>query len=293
MKPCIWMFAGQALKEYLACISGKMDVNTWVEKALVHVGELRDMEPENEYYALLQAHIYLRGRREEEAKWILENGNFGKFVIGRKAEISAYYLFLTALLKKDTASQVRALEELNRLYIKHPYSWQLLCMIINLDPKYRNYSDRMRVLERQFFNGSNQILLYAEAYICLQEKVILLRKLESFEIQILNFAAKYKILTRELALYAADLISQQKKYNKKLVHILERAYEMYEEPRILNALCMQLIKGNKIGTEYFKWYEKAVQQELKIAQLYEYVNQCTACERTISEDCLLVFYAWY
>ena len=32
------MIAGQALKEYLACISGKMDVNTWVEKALVHVG---------------------------------------------------------------------------------------------------------------------------------------------------------------------------------------------------------------------------------------------------------------
>lgn len=273
------MIAGQALKEYLACISGKMDVNTWVEKALVHVGELRDMEPENEYYALLQAHIYLRGRREEEAKWILENGNFGKFVIGRKAEISAYYLFLTALLKKDTASQVRALEELNRLYIKHPYSWQLLCMIINLDPKYRNYSDRMRVLERQFFNGSNQILLYAEAYICLQEKVILLRKLESFEIQILNFAAKYKILTRELALYAADLISQQKKYNKKLVHILERAYEMYEEPRILNALCMQLIKGNKIGTEYFKWYEKAVQQELKIAQLYEYYMMSINAQR--------------
>ncbi|MBQ8559292.1 MAG: hypothetical protein IJ439_04840 [Tyzzerella sp.] len=273
------MIAGQALKEYLACISSKMDVNTWVEKALAHVGQLRDIEPENEYYTLLQAHIYLRGRREEEAKWILENGNFGKFVIGRKAEISAYYLFLTALLKKDTASQVRALEELNRLYIKNPYSWQLLCMIINLDPKYRNYSDRMRVLERQFFNGSNQILLYAEAYTCLQEKVILLRKLESFEIQILNFATKYKIITKELALYAADLISQQKKYNKKLVRILERAYEMYEEPRILNALCMQLIKGNKIGTEYFKWYEKAVEQELKIAQLYEYYMMSINAQR--------------
>lgn len=264
------MIAGQGLKEYLACIAGQMDLNVWVEKAIERVKQLREIDPENEYYMLLQAHIYLRGRREEEARWILESGNFGKFVIGRKAEISAYYLFLTALLKKDAASMTRALDELNRLYIKHPYAWQLLCMIINLEPKYRNYSDRIRVLERQYFNGSNQVLLYAEAYICYQEKVLLLRKLESFEIQILNFATKYKIITRELALYAADLIVQQKKYNKKLVRILERAYALYEEPGILQALCTQLIKGNKIGPQYFRWYEKAVEQELKIAQLYEY-----------------------
>ncbi len=264
------MIAGQGLKQYLAFISGKMSLNTWVEEAIACAKKLCEIDPENEYYKLLQAHIYLRGRREEEAKWILENGNFHKFVIGRKVEISAYYLFLTALLKKDSVSQIRALDELNRVYIKHPYSWQLLCMLINLDPKYRDYSDRIRVLERQFFNGSNQVLLYAEAYLCFQEKVLLLRKLDSFEIQILNFAAKYKIITKELAVYVADLISQQKKYNKRLVSILEHAYEMYEDDRILNALCMQLIKGNKVGREYFKWYEKAVQRELRIAQLYEF-----------------------
>lgn len=264
------MLAGQGLKQYLAFISGKVDVNTWVDEAIACVKKLCEIDPENEYYQLLQAHIYLRGRWEEEAKWILENGNFHKFVIGRKVEITAYYLFLIALLKKDTVSQMRALDEINRLYIRHPYSWSLLCMLINLDPKYRDYSDRIRVLERQFFNGSNQILLYAEAYTCFQEKVLLLRKLDSFEVQILNFACKYKIITKELALYAADLISQQKKYNKKLVYILERAYEMYEDNGILNALCMQLIKGNKASARYFKWYEKAVQQELKIAQLYEF-----------------------
>ena len=264
------MIAGQGLKDYLAFLSGKIDVDLWMEKAVRTTNELLQLDPANEYYSLLQAHIYLRGHREEEAKWILENGNFNKFVIGRKSEVTAYYQFLTALLKKDSVTISKVLEELNRLYIKHPYSWQLLCMIVNLDPKYRNYSDRLRVLERQYFNGSNQVLLYAEAYACFQENVVLLRKLDSFEIQILNFAAKYKIMTKELAVYAAELISQQKKYNKKLVTILECAYAMYDDSRILNALCMQLIKGNKVGPSYFRWYEKAVQQELKIAQLYEY-----------------------
>ena len=274
MKSMKGLIAGQGLKEYLACISGKMELNAWVESAISHVKKLEELSKDDEYfkefYTLLKAHIYLRGRREEEAKWILENGEVGKFSVAKNAEITAYQMFLNAMIKKDSANTNRVLDELNRMYIRLPYSWQILCMIINLEPKYRNYSDRIRVLERQFHSDSQQILLYAEAYICFQEKVPLLRKLDSFEIQILNFATKYRMITKELALHAADLISQQKGYNKKLVEILKRSYAMYQEPRILNALCMQLIKGNKIGPEYFKWYEKAVEQELKIAQLFEY-----------------------
>lgn len=264
------MIAGQGLKEYLSCIAGKMDLNVWTDKALNKIKELRAMDMDNEYYILLQAHVCLRGRRTEEARWLLENYNVGKFVIGRKLELSAYYMFLNAILRKEVSYTNRVVEELNRLYIKYPHSWQILCMLVNLDTKYRNYSDRIKMLEDQFYNGANQILFYAESYICFQEKVILLRKLDGFEIQVLNFATKYKIITKELALYAAELISHQKSYNRKLVQILERAYQMYEDSRILTALCMQLIKGNKVGKEYFRWYEKAVQQELKIAQLYEY-----------------------
>ena len=276
------MVAGQGLKEYLAFISGKTNVNDWVEKAIKRVDQLLELEPDSEYYQLLKAHIYLRGRREEEAKWILENGSYSKFVIGRKPEISAYYMFLTALLKKETLHTNRVMEEIYRVYMKHPYSWPLLCMIINLDNKYRDYNDRIRVLERQFFNGANQILLYAEAYICFQERVLLLRKLDSFEVQVLNFATKYKMITRELALHMADLVCQQKKYDPKLLRILERAYKMYEEPDILRAICMQLIKGNKTGNEYFKWYEMAVNHEMKIAQLYEYYMMSLNPERVKS-----------
>ena len=264
------MIAGKGLKEYLAFIAGKVSMDEWVEKAIMRAKQLRELEPDNEHYLLLQAHIYLRGRREEEAKWILDNSNYSRFAIGRKPEISAYYLFLTALLKKETLHTSRVLEELNRMFMKNLHSWPILCMIVNLDPRYRDYNDRLRVLERQFFNGANQLLLYTEAYLCFQDQVLLLRKLDSFEVQILNFATKYKLITRDLALHMADLVCQQKKYDAKLLRILERAYEMYEEPRILQAICMQLIKGNKTGHEYFKWYEKAALQEMKIAQLYEY-----------------------
>ena len=45
---------------------------------------------------------------------------------------------------------------------------------------------------------------------------------------------------------------------------------MYEEPMILNTICTLLIKGNKTSSEYFPWYQKAVEEDFRIARLYEY-----------------------
>ena len=126
---------------------------------------------------------------------------------------------MTALLREDTSHTNRVLEELNRLYIKYPYSWQLLCMLVNFRSEIQSDSERFRMLERQFYNGTNHVLFYAEAYLCLKNQVILLRKLGDFEIQVLNFAIKYKLITRELAEYAAELISHQKDYDKRLYYI--------------------------------------------------------------------------
>ena len=47
---------------------------------------------------------------------------------------------------------------------------------------------------------------------------------------------------------------------------------------ILTSICTLLIKGNKTEKKYFFWYQKAVDSDLKIAQLYEYYMM------TIDED---------
>lgn len=77
-------------------------------------------------------------------------------------------------------------------------------------------------------------------------------------------------MTKELALYVANFASQQKNYSDALFRILERIYKMYSETMILNTICTLLIKGNKSQQRYFEWYKRAVDAELKIAQLYEY-----------------------
>ena len=89
----------------------------------------------------------------------------------------------------------------------------------------------------QYEYGTEDVLFYLEAYLCYKEKPILLRKLGEFELLVLTFASKYRLMTKELALYVANFASQQKAFNERVYRILKRLFNMYEEPMILNTIC--------------------------------------------------------
>ncbi len=57
---------------------------------------------------------------------------------------------------------------------------------------------------------THSISFYMEAFKCYREKSSSLKNLGEFEVQVLYFAAKHKLLTKELALYTANLASQPK-----------------------------------------------------------------------------------
>lgn len=273
------LLEAQIIKEYIGYIAGRIELNSWVESATEKMTALRKMDSQSEMYQLMQAHIYVLGSKMEEAKWILENYNYNRFAIGKNPVTNCYYLYLTALIRGKGNHVERVLDEIGKNYMKHQDSWPLLQMLLDLDPRYKNPMKRIEILEQQFSYENHQVLFYLEAYGCYMEKPTLLKKLGKFEMQVLNFASKHRIMTRELALYVANFASQQKNYNEALFHVLERIYKMYDEPMILNTICTLLIKGNKTQQRYFEWYQKAVDAEIKIAQLYEYYMETIEEER--------------
>lgn len=260
----------QALKEYVGYVAGRIELDNWVESATEKVAAIRKIDALDETYQLLQAHIYIIGNKMEEAKWILENYNYNRFAIGKDPVTNCYYLYLTALIRGKGSHTDRVLDEIGKTYMRHQDSWMLLRMLLELDSRYSNPYKKLEVLEQQFEFETHGVLFYLEAYLCYQEKPTLLKKLGKFELQVLNFASKYRLMTKELALYVANFVSQQKSYNEQMFRILERIYKVYEEPMILNTICTLLIKGNKIQNRYFIWYHRAVEAEFKIAKLYEY-----------------------
>lgn len=260
----------QILKGYLAVLAGRVELGAWADNAIEKAKGLRERNPGVKWYQLLIAHLHIFAEQQEEARFILEHYSYNRNDKEQKVEVGAYYLYLTALIKKEGTHVTRVLEELERLYMRHPQSWQILSMLAEIDPRYNGSSEKLRVLERQFFNGSNHVIPYAQAFLSFREQNTRLKKLGAFEVQVFHFAVKYKLLTKELVLYMANLASQQKTFDQRLFEILEHAYKVFEDPMVLTTICTLLIKGNKTQNQYFKWYQKAVDAGLKIAQLYEY-----------------------
>ena len=272
------LLLAQILKEYIGYTAGRIELGNWVESAVEKMIQLRKLEPQSEMYQLMQAHVYLVGNKAEEAKWILENYNYNRFAIGKDPLTNCYYLYLTALVRGKGSHAERVLDEVGKTYMRHQDSWLLLSMLLDLDPRYKTSYKRIELLEQQYQYEMHGVLFYLEAYLCYQDRPSLLKKLGAFEMQVLNFASKYRLMTKELALYVANFASQQKRYSDMMFRILERIYKMYDETMILNTICTLLIRGNKTQKRYFMWYKKAVDMELRIAQLYEYYMM------TVDED---------
>lgn len=256
-----------------------ISATTWFDKSMKLVNELQAAQPDNKVYNLYQAFVYLRLSQRDEAKWILENYNYNKYAVGRDIEADSFYLYLTALQQKNATNTKKVLEELQKAYLKNPKSWKILCMLIELDPYYKDYYERKHALENQFELGSNNIFVYLSSYKCFRDKCTNLKKLGNFEIQILRFAIKYKLLTKELALYTSNLASQQKVFDRRIMEILEASYNMFPDQMILMAICTTLIKGNQSQNKYFKWFELAVKEEIKIARLFEYYMESVSLDR--------------
>ncbi len=272
------LLLAQILKEYIGLVAGRIEIGNWLESAVEKMISLRKLRPHSELYQLMQAHVYLVGSKVEEAKWILENYNYNRFAIGKDPLTNCYYLYLTALVRGKGIHAERVLDEVGKTYMRHQDSLLLLYMLMDLDTRYKTSYKRIELLEQQFQYEMHGVIFYLEAYLCYQDRPTLLKKLGPFEMQVLNFASKYRLMTKELALYVANFASQQKKYSDNIFRILERIYKMYDEPMILNTICTLLIRGNKLKKRHFPWYKKAVDSELRIAQLYEYYMM------TIDED---------
>lgn len=258
------------MKGFLISMSGRRSLVDWAEETRSQLSNIDIYTGEGDVYPLIDAHLHYLCGELKEADEILEKYHYNKFALGKDPIISAYYLYLTALVRNNVSYVNRVVEELNKAYMKRPKSWQLVCMLIELDPEYKNYSKRLTVLERHFNNGANQLILFWQAFRCFKEHPSSMKKLGAFEIQILNFAIKYRLMTKDVAMYMANLATGLRNYDKRLDKVLRKTYEIFPEPQILTAICTLMIRGNCTAKEDFKWYELAVQEDLKIAQLYEY-----------------------
>ena len=256
---------------YIAFRTKHINVNTWVRDSLKIVERLNVLDDRNPESRLFQAQLLLVSQRYNEAKWIIDHVGNDLQIQRKEPTIYSYYLYLTTLYMRDDAYINEVAEEVAKLYEKHPDDYRILWTLLYLDEDLsENHSRKIELIEEQYKRGCRSPIIYVEAYQYYVINPATLNRLDSFEVQILTWAAKNGLMNNELCRQILYICSKSKEYNRSVLDLLIKIYRINEEPDVVGAICSMLIKADRTDRACFKWYSLGVSNELRITKLYEY-----------------------
>jgi len=274
----------QLMELYQAFRLKKIGTSTWLKETGKLV-ERMALQDENDIAArLFQAQLLITEERYNEAGWILDHAA-GLLEKEQGADtLLAYYLYLTTLIHRDEKYINQIARDVGHIYRKDSANWRVAWLLLYLSEEYnKSAAGKWVFLEKQFSCGSRSPVIYIEALILLNNNPALLRKLGSFERQLLYYGARQELLNPETVEQMLYLTGRVREFTPVLFKTLKLLYAREKDQRILQEICTLLIKGGKVGTEYFCWYRAGVEAQLRIINLYEYYMMSL----DLSEPCKL------
>lgn len=241
------------------------------EKLRTLVDMLVQNDPESPVYPLLDAYVMLRENRREEAGWILRKYERTRLFQLRDMQVRALFLYVNALFREDPELTASSVVQLQKIYLKRPENGMVIAFLMDLDPKLKEKSRTCyTMLERQFRAGTRNRLLYQEAWKLLKEDMALFTKLDAFTLQVFGWAASHGFLNAETAQAVAGQAARIKRWTPLAAGLLKACYQVSPSKETAGAVCSIYIRGHRMDEDAFVWYQKGVELDAKITNLYEY-----------------------
>ena len=293
----------QMMEEY---IHYHIDENEegWFDEAEKLMERITSLNGRNVQARLYQAEVLFGKKHDNEARWILRHvdemikkqfHDMDQDDTEETAQITAHRLYLECMYGTDVEDKESLVKRIDEIYNKYPDNLNCLRYLIQAEQEME--SDEVRKLQmfRDIFcRGNRSPVLYLQAYLIYRKTPSYLDELEGLGLQVLFFAAKYHILTKELIGRVNNLAAREKKMTKTLYHLLCMCYEWDETNDTLQTICTLLIKSEKTETEYFEWYERAVAEELRITRLYEYyLLSIDLTKKELLPKMVLMYFAYH
>lgn len=278
---------------YLKFRMRRCSVNEWSEDSVKIIERLRSFDDSSSFIKLVQAQIYLSQSMDEQAGWLL--GSVAEEILDEReknVELYAYYLYIRTLQKRNPDMTLDALKKVRHYYENGYDSWRLLWILLYLDNAYEsNKSLKIARIKEQYNKGCRSPLMYFEALNAFSRQPALLRVINDFELQVLVFGCRYEGINIRLAIQIAELAAVEKNFKPLLFKVVTTLYERFENKDILNAICSMLIRGNKTGKKYYKWYRLRVMADIRLAKLYEYyIFSMDSIEDAVFNEKILMYF---
>ncbi len=255
---------------YLDYRLNRMSLDSWAMKTLTVLECIRQLEDYAIEYTLYEAYVNYASGDHQAASAILrgfENHSFN----GESIEAKAMFLYLCSRLQLLSSGQLDIVERLRAWQRRKQESLLILQILFQVDEDIqRTPVKKIYYMENIYNMGCRSPILYLEAYQLICQDIGLLKRINGFWGKVLQYIAREDLFTEEIALKAAYLSVNEKEFSRSLYGVLGKAYEKYPKRDILDAICKLIMKGNPRNKEFFRWYDLAVEHEIKITRLYEY-----------------------
>lgn len=248
----------------------RIQVNTWVEKSMEAWERYTEAGGNSAMMELIHIHLLFSAGKDQEACLLLDRLEQQKAQLV-SPELTGYFLYLTTFYNKEKKYIDYVEEKIQELQLRNPENWKLTWFLIYLKENYlRHPGQKLEVIRQQYIYGCASRIMYLEAALVLQKSPLLLKRLEDFEIRVLDFMVREGLLNSELVMQLVELAGRYREYDRGLYLVLARVYESYPTKSLLRSIIGLLLKGRKKGAAYFHWYEKGVEEDVRITGLYEY-----------------------
>lgn len=266
-------------KDIKECMVGIMELYTsfrlkrivtgvWANETISILNHLHALMPDEHMYELMKAQAFIINRQRQEAKWILDD--FKHSNPDKKSPIWGYYLYLMTLLEREPSYIDNMTHEVELIFYENPDSVLLFWVLLFLRDQYFDDSaGKLKDIKYWVLRGCSSPYLYIEAYYLISQDPYLIKELSVFELRILSWAVKKKVLTKDLAGAIFEAVDLAGGFDNRVYELLTAAYEICPEAEYVGIICSYLIKGHKNDTCFHKWFELGIENKLRLTGLYE------------------------
>lgn len=192
----------------------------------------------------------------------------------RQTDIYGYLLheFICAMLPGDeNASKKEAAVRLMRKYLKEKHMHSVFPMLIGADISLRsNPAAIMELIRFEFASGNRSPFLYAEYCRVLEIHPEFLNDLGKLELQAFLFGMREDMISPEMAQNIAGHAAALHTFDRLYCRLMKDLYGKYPSTMLLSAVCAVLIKGDIHTPKEHDWFEKGLEEKVRITGLYEY-----------------------
>ena len=248
----------------------KITPRAWLTETGKVISRMNAIDDKSLEVRLYTAHYNITAGRINEGKWILDK--LKREVEEEKGDtLYSYYLYLSTLCSKEESFINDISERLEGIFRRNRENWRIAWILQYVSEEFSTAGPRKwMMLEEQFSYGCRSPILYLEAMNLLNDTPSILTKLDKYELYVLEYGARRKILSLNLIDQMVYLSLRARNFDKRLFNILVAAMEIKENNDVLEAIVSLLIKGGKTDKGSFEWYKKGVENQLRITRLYEY-----------------------